>query len=313
MKTLKIIKYLIAVPNIHFAKVLYKNNVPLRDVKYNIINNSLYFNKYKIRADAHRFNYLIDGLNFIIKLEKYCKAVVSERENKLYIEIFDLRFQINTWEELNILNEVFVIGIYNMISTGNYIVFDIGMNVGITSLYLALRKNINKIYAFEPFKSTYEQGLLNLSLNPSVAEKIHTFNFGLGSSERIEEIEFLPEMKGSMGINGIPNIMINRNNVKTVCKKKMEIKDAGNIINSLISRHVDERFIAKIDCEGAEYEVLDSFSKLDILSKLDIVIIEWHIKGSESLIKHLIEAKFSVFSFNDPDNNIGMIYAKRMI
>ncbi|MDR2839810.1 MAG: hypothetical protein LBV75_00880, partial [Paludibacter sp.] len=64
-----------------------------------------------------------------------------------------------------------------------YVVFDIGLNIAVTSLYLSQQKNIVKIYGFEPFKETFLQAEQNLLLNPELATKIQIFNFGLSDAD----------------------------------------------------------------------------------------------------------------------------------
>ena len=87
---------------------------------------------------------------------------------------------------------------YDFFVNEPYIMIDIGFNIGITSLYFARNENIKQIYGFEPFRPTYEQGLKNLELNPELARKIKLFDFGLGSSDKILEIDYNPDLPGSM-------------------------------------------------------------------------------------------------------------------
>ena len=53
-----------------------------------------------------------------------------------------------------------------------YVVFDIGMNVGIASLFFAQRNDVECVYGFEPFPVTYQRALENISLNVKLMKKI---------------------------------------------------------------------------------------------------------------------------------------------
>ena len=68
--------------------------------------------------------------------------------------------------------EVFVRSEYNLNITKESILIDIGMNRAAASLLFATNENIEKIYAYEPFKPTFEMAKKNLNLNPEFSKKI---------------------------------------------------------------------------------------------------------------------------------------------
>jgi len=45
------------------------------------------------------------------------------------------------------------------------VIIDIGANIGISCLYFSRLFNVLKIYAFEPVGMSYQQAMLNMSLN----------------------------------------------------------------------------------------------------------------------------------------------------
>jgi hypothetical protein len=69
--------------------------------------------------------------------------------------------------------------------------------------------------------------------------------------------------------------------------------------------------MAKIDCEGSEYEILDALDQANLLNKFKIVIMEWHEKGPEKLETYLRKNNFTIFSRRPKSKAIGMIYAVR--
>ena len=64
------------------------------------------------------------------------------------------------------------------------VIFDIGGNIGITSIYLASIFPSSKIYTFEPLKENFEI----LKKNTSQYTNIRVFNFGLGSEKGIFKV-----------------------------------------------------------------------------------------------------------------------------
>jgi len=71
----------------------------------------------------------------------------------------------------------------------------------------------------------------------------------------------------------------------------------------------DEKIILKIDCEGSEYEILERLNDTGLLPRFDVIMIEWHIKGTAPLRKILHDNNFDILSMGEHNMNIGMMYA----
>jgi len=84
---------------------------------------------------------------------------------------------------LYLVKEVFVKSEYNLNIRRESVLIDIGMNRAAVSLLFATNENIKKIYAYEPFKPTFESAKKNLALNPKLSKKINAFNLGFGKEE----------------------------------------------------------------------------------------------------------------------------------
>ena len=87
--------------------------------------------------------------------------------------------------DFDIMNEVFIENAYNVnlpIET-QVIVMDIGMNIGIVSLYFATQNWCEKVYGYEPFQDTFQQALENFKMNNKLLGKIISQNFGLLDKE----------------------------------------------------------------------------------------------------------------------------------
>lgn len=189
---------------------------------------------------------------------------------------------------------------YHFEMTEPYIMFDIGFNLGITSLYWARNKNLKQIYAFEPFKPTYIQGRKNLENNPDVAGKIKLYEFGLGNINKKTDIHYNPQRPGAMS-----SVKDNFSNGQI---ETIQIRNASEILTPLFSKHTEKKFL-KIDCEGAEKEILPDLDKAGLLQKTDVIIMEWHNENPQYLIDILTKNNFNVHCIHAVPNILGMITA----
>ena len=88
----------------------------------------------------------------------------------------------------------------------------------------------------------------------------------------------------------------------------MQIREASSEFEEIFRELNKEKVIVKMDCEGAEYEIIENLYKSGLLGKIDVLLMEWHDKGSDRLEKTLLDSGFECFSQNI--NSIsGMIYA----
>jgi hypothetical protein len=67
--------------------------------------------------------------------------------------------------------------------------------------------------------------------------------------------------------------------------------------------------VCKMDCEGAEYEIIDSLYNAQQLSLADVYFIEWHYKSPEHIVSNLINTNYNVINTTFKALNSGMIYA----
>lgn len=216
-----------------------------------------------------------------------------------------LSFEVRTAEEIYILHEIYYQGCYNFNSSEQYCIIDIGLNVGLASLYFANMPNVTQVYCFEPFLDTYKQAIKNFSYNKIASEKIVSFNYGLGGDNRELELEYCESWKGSLGINGLTNFKKDGN---IITKEKVLIRDVNEVISEIIVNQ-KEKLIFKIDCEGAEYEILKRLKETDLLSVAKIYMIEWHFKGCKEIIEDFTTAGYNCVSLFYDNQVSGIIYA----
>lgn len=96
---------------------------------------------------------------------------------------------------------------------------------------------------------------------------------------------------------------------------EIEIKDAGEFLKPIFDKHKEDCIVLKIDCEGSEYDILESINKHNLLNNVSAVLLEWHeiLEGQEGkhrkLERIMNEYGFS-YVINCPAGaDAGMLYA----
>ena len=83
----------------------------------------------------------------------------------------------------------------------------------------------------------------------------------------------------------------------TDSKETIIIKQASGEIENIIKTVKDEeKIFLKIDCEGAEYDILKNLDENDLLKFVDVIILEFHNGNLEFLTNILNKNKFFCFA-----------------
>lgn len=227
-------------------------------------------------------------------------------DEKLIIEINRTKHLIRSYEEIEIFYSIYLMGEYNIVLPFDFVLIDVGMNVGFTSLFFAQQANVTKIIGFEPMSETYRCLQENLALNPDLAQKIIPYNFGLGGTTRRQTVEYCFTYKGGVGILGLPS------DIKASAEFHEEeicIKDAGETLEQIIGQGLQENYVIKMDCEGAEYEIFENETFRRLLRKVRVIMLEYHRLGYQIIKERLETAGYEVLLKTDELGINGMIYA----
>jgi len=158
--------------------------------------------------------------------------------------------------------EIFVREDYKVhLKRRNPIIFDCGANIGLASLYFALKFPHSKILAFEP--------------NPSA---VHYFQKNTTHLQKYGQLEFYQVALAKENTLGFFNttpfpgsvfasskFTFNGPRIPVNFRKLSDYTDCFDTID-----------LAKIDIEGAEWDVLEELIQSDTLKKFDQMIIELH-------------------------------------
>lgn len=234
------------------------------------------------------------------------QEIVKGSPSRLLVSIDDINVFFSNNNEFSILCEVFGARSYDFeIRHNSNILIDIGMNIGIASLYFSSRKDVSKVYSFEPFLETYRVARENMNINPHLSKKVTAYNFGLSTNNLEVEVDYDSKFKGDMSTVYDNTEILGKGDYK---KEKVVLRRASEIIEQIIEKHPTQPLVCKIDCEGAEYEIVEDLYTNNILPKLNVIIMEWHRKGPSDLINMLLKSNYKVFKSYYSDS-IGLIYA----
>jgi FkbM family methyltransferase len=197
---------------------------------------------------------------------------------------------------------------YNFLSNRKALVVDVGMNIGLTALYLARDPGIAEVHGFEPFRVPFDRAIDNFALNPELSKKITPVNIGLGASNERLTVLADPEKTIGQSIQGFP----------TGKPEIITIRNAAEVFQELLSRAEKHglEVVAKIDCEGSEFPIFESLTKSGVLPRIRAIMTEWHKKGSpdrsrKNIIAPLIGNNFMIFDRTKANQASGMLYAVR--
>lgn len=261
--------------------------------------------KLNLEVDLIKHFFIINSFSLAADLIEKCNAVFSNEEEEIYVSLSSLKINVQTGEELYVLKEIFINNVYGFFPVKESMVIDIGMNVGITSLVFSLQPNIKRIFGFEPFAGTFAQANKNFKMNQPYSEKITAIHAGLGNQKKTLELDYVKEFKANMSTTyATAHLPDWGERVRTT----VEILDAKDELQDIIRSNKELYKILKIDCEGAEYEIMERLDGAGLLKEIDAVMLEWHFRGAPPLVARLKKNEFNVLSFDPEYGNTGMIY-----
>ena len=182
--------------------------------------------------------------------------------------------------------------------------------MGFTSLYFSNYENCVGVEGFEPFPKTFENLNYNLSLNRINAKKINVNNYGLGNTNQLLHVEYCYELKGSnSSITTLPKWV--KQSGKVIDKVEIAIRDLSEVamkMASLKESNSNLKILVKLDCEGAEYDILEEINQRNLFSYIDSIVIEYHYRGSIEINEMLLSNGFTIISNEFIDKGFGLVY-----
>ena len=247
------------------------------------------------------------SMHFLIELLESPLFKVTETTNTYFmVEVEGLVFKVASLSNMAVLYEIFIEKIYAIDAPhSNLVVIDIGMNVGVASLYFAMQPYVKKVYGYEPFPATFEEASLNVAANPKFANKLKLMNEGVSN---INEIRAIPLFEsGLLSASTIEQKNEYGKKIGQVIEVKLvTIKEVFELV---LAENPNAKILLKLDCEGEEYVIFDMLKETNYLNNVELAIIEWHEKGYTTIEKVLLDNEFTLRHEHHVSENSGMIYA----
>ena len=266
-----------------------------------LIPNIMYFFNHFVSVHHRRFEVWSDDESAL-----YLKMDIQD-DGSPNLEILDTHKQLRNFDYNNKndfdaalpLYEIFCGNLYNKlhckINPGDVVV-DIGGNLGFFS-YFAICKGAEKVYCFEPSKDcvkTIKENFRfsNLVIEESAVTKkdgFVTFYYNTNSS-----------MQSSLYTTERGN--------KTTCR-------SINLNRYIVNNQINRINFLKIDCEGSEYDIIDSLSERYLSDNIDKMCIEYHFNDGDKLTRMLEKIKRCGFNVeseggsNIIEGELGVFYA----
>jgi FkbM family methyltransferase len=230
-----------------------------------------------------------------------------------------LRASIQTAEEIRRLKELVVDGIYNMLFLGPTVVLDVGMGVGLASIFFASQPDV-VVVGFEPYETLYNRALDNISLNPHLADKILALKATVGTTKFDTIAAKVPNV---LSQPSSPDFRSDHQMELAFEYEEIEVEDVAERMGAIAAAHPGRDVVLKIDLEFSEYYI-DGVSEQLIIDRLHstgklklvrAVMLKWHKRRlgdyPHDITRQLHDCGFVVFLFAPFDPHTGMLYAVR--
>ena len=183
-------------------------------------------------------------------------------------------------------------------------VMDIGAGIGDYTIHAACGKPNVQVYAFEPFPGSFALLTQNLALNK--IDHVHTFQQAVWSKSGQLRLDIA---------TGEP-LQFSSHNLGTHVEGDQGLSVDAVRIDAVLSKlNLSRLDLLKMDCEGAEYEILLN-TPAEILRMVKRIIMEYHdLDGQQShpvLVDFLRRQGYQVtYRENIVHADIGYLYAER--
>ena len=177
------------------------------------------------------------------------------------------------------------------------VIIDVGAHIGLFALFASQFCKNGKIFCYEPIKENYKILIENIEMNQ--IQNIFPNNLAVTKETSRVKIFLNDDQSGhSMFIQ-------NKNFVEV---------DSKSLSDIFIDNGIKECDFLKLDCEGAEYEIIESLPS-DLFTKINKTAIEYHMVDTKpELLEQLIN-KLKQFSFSVHTRplfvDIGFLFGKK--
>lgn len=210
------------------------------------------------------------------------------------------------------LYEIFIHRIYDhpkCVVKPNDVVVDVGANIGFFT-YDCLYKNVKFVYSVEP-----NRNLANVISNRHLVN-VQVDNIALGNKDGTQNFYLSKD-----GISSCFDIFDNNivYNGSTYCRGndtfERIVVNTMHVMTYIQTNNIDKIDYLKLDCEGAEYLILNAMSETYLQNNIDRMLVEYHhidnpvyLSMYNEMIEKIKRCGFSLDNRKEQNANIGLLY-----
>ena len=263
--------------------------------------NIIYYFSHPVEVYHRRFEIWDDELKTLyLKIDSTLNESINLKDLDKYNVLKDYKYN-NPQDKDPALSlyEIFITKIYDKFFEVNEgdVVVDIGGNLGLFSYY-SLCKGAKQVYCFEPSPQSYNCIIENFNISNLIVEEV-----AVGAKDG--EVTFNINPESSINSSMFAS---NKNSQTITC-------ESINLNTYIKTNNIEKIDYLKIDCEGAEYEIIESLDEQYLTNNIDKICLEYHLnKNGEinTILNKLKKCGFNVnFEYGDYQINdeLGIIYA----
>lgn len=245
------------------------------------------------------------GKNIFKSRLKYELSKIAPKNTDINIKLKSgLQFVVRARTmDRSVIKEVWMMDVYDKfgirVEKGDTVI-DIGAHIGVFSIYAAELSQTGKVFAFEPFIENFKRLEHHKKINNKT--NLSIYNKGVSDKTGKQTLHLSPDNN-----TGGHSLHLKNNSSRTVEIETIFLPEF------CAQNKIEKIDFLKLDCEGAEFEILNS-SK-EILNKVNKIIMECHPYGTHTVNEMiaLLEAhQFDVKrEIAHKETGIEILYARR--
>ncbi len=185
---------------------------------------------------------------------------VYNKNGQVFVEIGEFTFLLNSLHGIIELFDTFEDKCYEFFDVKDKVVLDIGGFIGDSAIYFA-GKGAKKVVVYEPNPHIFEIAKQNVKLN-KLTNKIQVIQKAVAKECGVHSFFFIKDHPGESSLYF---------KLEDALKTQVNTVSLSSVIQEL--GHID---LIKIDCEGAEYDILPAAYAEGALKNVDAIVMEVH-------------------------------------
>ena len=173
------------------------------------------------------------------------------------------------------------------------VVIDIGANVGTFALMAATRARLGRVFSYEPNQENFDLLVHNVALNRLTNVSL----FHAAVSGRRGQVKLFCSSEG-----GFHSVLSDR----AADLARYELVDALTLADIFDTQRIERCNFLKLDCEGAEHEILHNCPE-EYLCRINKIVMEYHgdvdattRRGeSDALVRRLEDTGFRIEAYEE--------------